>query len=270
MRPIHTISFIPLLAAATACWPGVVRAGGDAAAGKARSLACEACHTSLGDKSSAPHLVAQRAGYLAHQLKAFKAGERKDPFMNAIATSLSDADIANLAAYWSALPVGADSTTSEAALAIKKSHIEFPRAFPAGFVLYLTANDAERNTVNRYYINAAGYDAAKANQPLPDGSVLIVSHASAKLGANKQPVSAKDGSWVVDKLDSYAAMEARAGWGNDIPELLRNDNWNYSLFNPDKSHNDSNQAVCLACHKPQQAVSYVFSFKELRAKAGAR
>jgi cytochrome c553 len=260
-----------VLAAASVGGTGSARAGGDAAAGKAKIVACEACHTAISAQSATPHLAGQRESYLAKQLKAFKAGDRKDPFMSAIAMQLSEADIGNMAAYWSSQAAGSDATTSEIAMAARKTHMAFPPEFPRGFVLYLTANDADRNTVNKYYINTAGFAAAKANQPLPSGTVVIVSHASAKLAANNKPIAAKDGSWTVDKLDSYAAMETRTGWGKDIPELLRNEDWNYALFNPDKTaHNEVNQAACLACHKPQAAVSYVFSFKELRDKAGAR
>jgi len=274
MRPIGIVSLVPLVAAtACAAWPDAAQAGppaGDAAAGKARSVACEACHTAIGEGSPAPHIAGQRESYLAAQLRAFKSGVRKDPFMTAVTAGLSEADIANLAAYWSARPAGTDATPSEAAAAIKTSHVAFPKDFPRGFVLYLTANDADRHMVNKYYINAAGYQAARANQPLPDGSVLIVSHATAKLDPSKRPIAAKDGSWIVEKLDSYAVMEARAGWGKDIPALLRNDSWNYALFNPDRAPNESNQALCLACHKPQAAVSYVFTFQELRAKADSK
>jgi hypothetical protein len=80
----------------------------------------------------------------------------------------------------------------------------------------------------------------------------------------------KDGTWAIDKLTSYSGMEARAGWGQDIPALLRNATWNYTVFRADKTPRDSNQAMCLACHKPQAAASYVFTFNELWDKARAR
>jgi cytochrome c553 len=42
----------------------------------------------------------QHAAYLAKALQAYKSGERAHPSMRAIAASLSDQDIANLAAYY--------------------------------------------------------------------------------------------------------------------------------------------------------------------------
>jgi cytochrome c553 len=40
---------------------------------------------------------------MAEQIKAFRDGERKDPLMSPMVAGLSDADIENLAAYYSGL-----------------------------------------------------------------------------------------------------------------------------------------------------------------------
>jgi hypothetical protein len=63
-------------------------------------------------------------------------------------------------------------------------------------------------------------------------------------------------------------MESRAGWGDAIPVLLRNGDWDYALFAPDGKRRDQlNQAPCLACHKPQEPNSYVFTMDKLRKAA---
>lgn len=79
-------------------------ATGDAAAGQALAKNCVACHGETGNGSNPawPKLAAQKPGYLVNALKAFKAGLRKDPMMAGVSRSLSDTDIANLAAYYSA------------------------------------------------------------------------------------------------------------------------------------------------------------------------
>jgi cytochrome c553 len=76
---------------------------GDASAGKVLSKNCIACHGETGVASNPawPSLAGQKAGYLVNVLKAFRAGLRKDPTMAGVARSLSDTDIANLAAYFS-------------------------------------------------------------------------------------------------------------------------------------------------------------------------
>ena len=80
------------------------KAVGDVAAGEALAKNCSACHGQAGRGSNPawPKLAAQKPGYLVNVLKAFKAGLRKDPMMASAAKSLSDTDIANLAAYYAA------------------------------------------------------------------------------------------------------------------------------------------------------------------------
>jgi cytochrome c553 len=245
-------------------WPSVVFAGGNPADGKAKALACQACH--VGSHAFAPRLAAQREAYLVGQLGAFKKGDRKSDLMSAIASQLGDADIANLAAYWSGLPAG-DDHDSEAATAIQRSPMSFPREFPTGFTVYATQNDTDSKMVSKSYANAAATAAAKAGKPLPVGSVIMVVAYSTKHDASGKPVTDKTGAWVVDQPQSYSGMESRRGWGTPIPELLRNGDWAYNLFGADKTPRaDLNQAKCLACHKPASANSYVFTLAAIRAK----
>jgi hypothetical protein len=80
-----------------------------------------------------------------------------------------------------------------------------------------------------------------------------------------------DGFFVADQLMFYTAMARDAGWGRDIPDMLKNEEWNYAVFTLAKQHRPGvNQAECLACHKPLDKVSYTFTLKELTAVARAR
>src|SRR5450432_705811 len=145
---------------------------GDLAAGKLKALACQACHAST--NANAPHLVGQREAYVVKQLTAFKSGDRKNDLMSAIAKQLSDVDIADLAAYWSTQPTGSDATISDAAAAITKPRMTFPKEFPKGFVLYNTQDDAAHHTSQKSYVNATALAAAKAGKTLPNGSIVLV------------------------------------------------------------------------------------------------
>ncbi len=94
---------LPLVFAALAL-PGAALAG-DAAAGKAKSATCAACHGANGISPNDlwPNLAGQKAGYLVKQMKAFRDGQRADPMMAPMAAPLSDADIEDLAAYYASL-----------------------------------------------------------------------------------------------------------------------------------------------------------------------
>ncbi len=83
----------------------VSMAGGDAAAGKAKSTVCASCHGANGVSANPmwPNLAGQKEAYLVKQMKAFRDGARNDPMMSPMAKPLSDADINNLAAYYAGL-----------------------------------------------------------------------------------------------------------------------------------------------------------------------
>lgn len=81
---------------------------GDAAAGKAKAAVCAACHGANGIASikTYPNLAGQNKEYLVSSLKAYKSKQRSGGMamvMQGQAAGLSDADIANLAAYYSSL-----------------------------------------------------------------------------------------------------------------------------------------------------------------------
>lgn len=79
----------------------------DATAGRAKAQACTPCHGAFGASvlPDAPSLAGQSEIYLAAQLKAYRNGKREHEVMSVMARSLSDADIANLAAWFSSIAV---------------------------------------------------------------------------------------------------------------------------------------------------------------------
>lgn len=96
---------VAVIAAAMAS--GVASAG-DAAAGKAKAAVCAACHGANGIAAikTYPNLAGQNKDYLVAALKAYKNKERTGgmaPIMQGQAAALSDADMANLAEYYSTL-----------------------------------------------------------------------------------------------------------------------------------------------------------------------
>ena len=241
----------------------------DLEAGKARAAAvCAACHGANGVSvdDGFPHLAAQRAGYLEAQLKAFKEGTRKNPLMNAIAAQLSPADMANLAAFFAAQPGPMAGAKSAPLANLVRTQVSFPQGYKQSFVKYHTINFPATRQVRHYFANQAAVQAAKQGRELPDGSELFVEVYAAKLDADKKPVMGADGFYVPEKLIFFTAMARGAGWGKDIPDLLRNGDWNYAIFTTEgKPRPGVNQAPCFACHKPLDNVSYTFTLKELAA-----
>ena len=100
-------SLCAAVAAAALGYGGALRAAdGDPAAGKERTRMCAGCHGISSYKAAfpevyrVPKLGGQHAAYIVKALQAYKSGERSNPTMKAIASDLTDKDMADLAAYY--------------------------------------------------------------------------------------------------------------------------------------------------------------------------
>ncbi|HEY5292623.1 MAG TPA: cytochrome c [Burkholderiales bacterium] len=92
-----------LLIALMAVASQLAYAGGDMAAGAAKSKPCAACHGadfSTPVSPDIPRLAGQHADYLARALTDYQSGARKNAVMGGQATALSPQDIQDLAAYF--------------------------------------------------------------------------------------------------------------------------------------------------------------------------
>ena len=102
-----------------ACYWAVPVVAADSKAGEEKAAMCAGCHGQGGKSTNPqwPNLAAQQQAYIVKQLEAFKSETRKNPMMQGMAASLSNDDIANLAAYFSsqaAAKAGGDPTLEKA------------------------------------------------------------------------------------------------------------------------------------------------------------
>jgi cytochrome c553 len=74
--------------------------------GKAKTRMCSGCHgiadyrTAYPETYAVPRLGGQDAGYIAKALRDYRSGARKHAVMQAMAASLNDKDITDIAAYY--------------------------------------------------------------------------------------------------------------------------------------------------------------------------
>jgi cytochrome c553 len=89
--------------------PGSALAAGDAAAGRRKAVQCQTCHglNGLSKLPEAPHLAGQPEPYLVKSLNDFRQGVRKNEMMSIVSQALSDADVADLAAYYASIDISA-------------------------------------------------------------------------------------------------------------------------------------------------------------------
>ena len=81
------------------------QAEGDSAAGRKVMVKCQLCHGAdgLATMNQAPNIAGQKYDYLVRSLMAYKAIERKNSMMYGAVKNLSNEDIANVAAYYTAI-----------------------------------------------------------------------------------------------------------------------------------------------------------------------
>lgn len=104
MKRLHLIG----LTAVAMCAAFATHAEGNKAKGRELVYTCHGCHGIPGYDNAypsykVPHIAGQNEQYLVNALKAYKSGERTHPTMGAQAQSMSDQEIADIAAYLSSL-----------------------------------------------------------------------------------------------------------------------------------------------------------------------
>lgn len=103
MKAISLVPALLVLAFAS----GNALAAGDPVKGQSKAAYCYGCHQIPGWRNAyppygVPKLGGQHPDYIVAALKGYQSGERKHPTMHAVAASLTEDDIANLAAYYGA------------------------------------------------------------------------------------------------------------------------------------------------------------------------
>lgn len=242
----------------------------DPARGAQLAEACAACHGQAGVsvESDIPNLAAQKEAYIAGQIKAFRDGERTNALMNAIAAALTDQDIADLAAHFAGLPGAEPGATGEGLAALDGTRVVFPSTYRNRFVKYHVIDFPDEKQVRHYWASPGAAEAAKAGKPMPSGTLILAEVFDARLGPDGEPVKGADGHFEAGELAFYTAMQKIAGGGAPVPEIYRNENWRYAVFTTGRAHKaGTNEARCLACHKPEAAKDYVFTLEQLAAAA---
>jgi len=96
-----------------------VEAAGDARAGHDGAATCAGCHgvNGISPNPEWPNLAGQSATYLTRALSSFKVGARRNDMMAPMAQALQEADVRNLASYFSTLACKAPAARTPAAAA---------------------------------------------------------------------------------------------------------------------------------------------------------
>ncbi len=123
--------------------------------------------------------------------------------------------------------------------------VKFPENYASG-VHYGTANRG--NIREELFTSREAIDAVKNGRPLPNGTVIIL-------------VDYRSG-----ELFRTVVMEKRSGWGAEYPAALRNGEWEYQSFNPDRTvKQDGQPERCMSCHQSQAQQDFVWTINRMKS-----
>jgi cytochrome c553 len=187
--------------AAVLGWTSSALAAGSKEAGQAKAATCSACHGMDGNSLNPewPNLAGQGEVYIVRQLKAFHGGQRQNVLMSPMAVILSDQDMADLAAYYSAQTARGGETD--------------PSKFKAGQRVYRSGK------VNEQVMACAGCHGPDGRGNAPAGFPAVhgqhATYVAAQLRAYKSGARATDPNQMMrnvaaslseDEIDAVASF----------------------------------------------------------------
>jgi hemoglobin len=119
---------------------------------------------------------------------------------------------------------------------------------------------ADTKQVRDIYINSAGARTS-AGQAFPNGSVMVMEIYKAKMDGDK-PVTGMDGKLVKGELAKVFVMGKNQGWGDKVPENLKNGDWIYSAYDAAGKPLAEDFTKCRACHAPLAQKDFVHRYDE--------
>jgi hypothetical protein len=152
--------------------------------------------------------------------------------------------------------------------------VGFPDGYTTAFVRYATVDKPERTPpiVRFFYVNREALAEAKAGQPLPYGTVIVMEDHRAELDAAGRPATSAAGDLVpTAEITNVFVQQKGAGWGAQYPAETRNGEWEYGWFLADGSPKaDAKFDRCFACHKDVEAQDYNYTLSPFVAEIKGR
>lgn len=146
-------------------------------------------------------------------------------------------------------------------------NVSFPESYASG-VRWLVIDKPDRRELHEHYVTPAAVEAARRGQAMPSGTVFTLVRYAARLDAEGHPLKDADGHFVKGEVAGFGVMEKRAGWGSDYPDTLRNGEWEYRVFTPNKMPNPNTKlTACFECHKAQADRDFVQAYDKLKQAA---
>lgn len=181
-------------------------------------------------------------GDLVATLNKFKVPEReKNELLGALAPMKKDIVTSPMAS-------GPDGT-----VALPADYRSWPR-----FLVDIPKGEAKQ--VRDIYINPTAVRTS-AGQNFPNGTVMVMEIYNAKMDGDKLATT-MDGKLVKGNLAKVFVMGKDQGWGNGLPDNLKNGDWAYAAYDATSKPIMENFTKCRACHMPLAQKDFVHRYDE--------
>ena len=126
------------------------------------------------------------------------------------------------------------------------------------FLSYVQKPDNKQ--VREVYINPTGAKTMQG-QNFPNGTAMVMEIYKAKTDGD-QLVKDMDGKLIKGDLAKVFVMGKNEGWGQGVPDNLKNGSWLYAAYGPDGAKLMEDFGECRACHQPQFKKDFVHKYDE--------
>jgi hemoglobin len=160
------------------------------------------------------------------------------------------------------LAAGCTSTPMAPVAVVKDGELPVPAGYKSWpkFLSAIQRPDAKQ--VREIYMNPVAQKGTAA-AGFPNGTQFVMENYAAKANPDGTLMTGPDGKLVKGDLLRVFVMGKEAGWGQDVPEGLKNGNWIYSSYLASGDKGPENLATCRACHVPlTQSKDFVHRYDE--------
>ena len=156
--------------------------------------------------------------------------------------------------------LAAISSAQQRAYTPGPANIQLPPDWETRFIRYQTLDNEQRRIVRNIFINPEAFMAARAGQPLPYGTLVLLADQRARAGADGALLRDANGRLIpAPAWLSVGAQQKERGWGEGYAANIRNGEWEYARVNGDGTRNNGPVEACFTCHL-QNVANQDFTF----------
>lgn len=137
-------------------------------------------------------------------------------------------------------------------------------AFPCFYTNYISHDRVQNpDQTIQIFANDIAMQGPGEDGKLPYGSILVGEVYKAKKDAEGNVVTSALNRRIRGKFALIAVIQREKGFGDDLPDGLKNDGWDFATFKPDGSVAEKDLNACRACHAPLTKTNHLFSYEHL-------